>query len=172
MKRIFLFLFIGLLFISTQVEARTKIHTVYLGASDSGNTTEASGTSILRVAGDGIARSKGMTIIHGLDMVNQKIAFQITGASASQAEQGLAGEDDSTTLNIFFQPTLDESIIAGASKYYINSSLVSSASPYLIDLTGTLPGIIRSMRIGIVSGVTPLDGFSGILSITGTASKR
>lgn len=104
--------------VPAQGEVRTFF--LYLGTTDSGNTTTTSGVSNLIVAGGRYKRSDMSNIIHNVDLhFDGYFTVQLVEITVSQSQQGVGGSLDNVPFTLRFRKSdIDNAAAwAGASNY-------------------------------------------------------
>ena len=156
-KLICIFVLISAMIGGTAFAAPNVFH-LYLGTSDSGNTTVASGTSNLVVEGSGMPRSGSYTIIDTRDFTGQWWAVEIVDAFHSTGQVSAGGDVSgvSFTLQAKTWTVSANKDTANAIPVITQETIESSTSPY--KRTIKIPWG-QYVEFQLLSGVTPLDRF-------------
>jgi len=146
MKRILQFLIIALMAFVwlPYASADSRTYYLYLGKTDSGNTTVAhSGVSTLIVQGYGIQRKDSVTDLTGLENLKDGTAmFQITALEVSQAAQGKGGDNSGATIWVRYRERIDSGVTWSLTSpiSVVSGFAISGASMYQIPIYPELMG--------------------------------
>ena len=166
MKKLFTFLWVlGVLaLLSTGASAAGKVKTylLYLGATDSGNTTVVSGgVSNLIIEGDGHNRSTGSLVISNIDERLEGFwTVQLDEITESQVQQDAGGSLDSMSFTLRYRVSNIDNANAwsGVSTYDVpelNAITLSGTTRYQVGVEVPEAQFIRWDFL--TSGATPFD---------------
>ncbi len=117
-----LFIVFILLFWLVPAQAEVRTFFLYLGTTDSGNTTVTSGASNLIVEGGRYKRSDSSYIIHNVDLhFDGYFTVQLDEITVSQVQQQAAGSIDNVPFTLRFRKSDINTAAAwaGASNYNV-----------------------------------------------------
>jgi hypothetical protein len=123
MKRLAFFILFAFLTVGT---AQADSLNVYLGTTDSGNTTVASGTSTMVIEGMGVNRSVGVTVFDASKR-GPYWGAQLMDLDSSQAQQGLGGTI-SKNFDFFAECSLDDVSWTDSEKFYFYKNETATAT--------------------------------------------
>lgn len=146
--------------------ADVRTYTLFLGTSDSGNTTAASGTSNLIVQGASYQRITGaskITDMHKFGEGEVSTVVQIEEITVSQHAQGQGGDNSGTTFTLRYR----ETVLSGTT--YDNAASTTDIFTGTL-LSGTTqrqtviyPELLGDIEFQVLSGITPLEQFKAVV---------
>lgn len=169
MKRIVqIFTLLLVLAIPLSAYAKPRTYYLYLGKTDSGNTTVMNGgVSNMTVRGDGHDRSAGTYIIHSVDeKFDGYFTVQLTATTPSQAQIGLGGDWSgvSFTLRYRISEIDNANAWAGASNYDVPefSGMALSSGTSRRQVTVEIP-ITKYLRFDFLTNGNTVFGHAGFI---------
>lgn len=164
----------AILFLVGTAGARPFIYKAYIGKAESGNadsqgstvsgnTTVASGTSDIVLSGEKMGQRIDQNYVlntENFDYGNWTI--EISSVTPSISQQSAGGDKSGVSYTVIANCYNDDANSSNGSTYAIifGQTIGSSSSPYQVNFT--LP-YSRHKKLGLISGVTPLDGFNAVL---------
>ena len=165
MKKILLALLaLGMVaFMAVNVHAEPRTYTLYLGKTDTGNTTtNVSGVSVLIVQAAGYKRTDGITDITGLEHLEDGTAiFQVSWVTINQVAQaiisGTTPHSTGATFTVRYRERLSNDVDWSLTTpiTILSAMALSGNSLYQLPID---PEAMGEIRFEFISGATEFDG--------------
>jgi len=162
MKKLLAILII--LLMCSPVFAESRIYNLYLGTTNSGNTTQASGTSTLVVEGGGFNRSNARTVINGINEFEGYFNMQV---QLAQVVTSYAANSGATFTVRWQESDVNNPNAWTAASYYDVPGLTGVALSGNSKVICTFNTVSRPqfMRFSFLSGITLFENFQVQLKI-------